>query len=332
MALDLMVLALAVTLMTLAIQLRSSSSGGLLGIALISLMTLTEQLSRFIASYTQLETSLGAIARIRNFASEVESENRPSENETLPADWPSHGRIRFESLSASYDTKGAVEAPLALSSISLDILPGQKVGVCGRTGSGKSTLLATLLRLVEISSGSITIDDIDIATIPRSLLRSRFATIPQDSFILSGSIRTNADPTSESTDADIIMALEKVGLWPVITARGGLDGTLLDQPLSQGQQQLFGLARAMLRRARSKILVLDEATSNADRETDRAMQKIIRQEFANHTILTVAHRLDTIMDSDVVVVLDKGKVVEVGPPQELLKKEGGSFRKLAGHH
>lgn len=142
----------------------------------------------------------------------MEAQNKPLENEAPPADCPSHERIKFQSLSAAYDTKAAIEAPLALSSISLDILPCQKVGICGRTGSGKSTLLATLLRIVEISSGSITIDDIDIATIPRSLLRSRFATIPQDSFILSGSVRTNADPTSESTDTDIIMALEKAGL------------------------------------------------------------------------------------------------------------------------
>ena len=122
----------------------------------------------------------------------------------------------------------------------------------------------------------------------------------------------------------------KVGLWDVISTRGGLDATLVDHPLSQGQQQLFGLARAMLRGARSKILILDEATCNVDRDTDKVMQRIIRQEFKEHTILTVAHRLETIMDSDRVLVLEKGQVLEFGSPEELLAKEGGAFREMYG--
>ena len=317
---------LAVVVMTLAIELRSSTSGALLAIALINLMTFTSNLGAGVQAFTQLEISLGAIARIRSFAATITPEHQPSEVYTPGPTWPSEGAIKFSQLFAAYNN---ITAP-ALSSIDLDILPGQKIGICGRTGSGKSTILATLLRLVEISSGTIAIDGIDIATIPRSLLRSSFAAIPQESFILAGSVRINADPTNESTDDAIVAALEKVGLWDVISTRGGLDATLVDHPLSQGQQQLFGLARAMLRGARSKILILDEATSNVDRDTDKVMQRIIRQEFKEHTILTVAHRLETIMDSDRVLVLEKGQVLEFGSPEELLKKEGGAFREMYG--
>jgi ATP-binding cassette subfamily C (CFTR/MRP) protein 1 len=309
MSLNLMVTALATILMTLALQLRSTSSAGLLAIALINVMSFTDVLSLCIQAFTQLEISLGAIARIRNFSRTTISENKEIEDHTPSASWPNQGAITFSGLTASYNDT----TPPALQSIDLTIMPGQKIGICGRTGSGKSTILATLLRLVEISSGTIIIDGLDISTIPREDLRARFAAIPQDAFILAGSVRTNADPTGESNDAAIITALEKVGLWTIIVARGGLEATLLDQPLSQGQQQLFCLARAILRGDRSKILILDEATSNVDRDvrkdiqsmrynideiiqTDRIMQGIIRKEFQDHTILTVAHRLDTIMD------------------------------------
>lgn len=262
MSLNLMVTCLATIMMTLALQLRSTSSAGLLAIALVNIMSFTDVLSIGIQAYTQLEISLGAIARIRNFARTTVSENQVGEDQTLPASWPDRGSIIFSGLTASYNDT----APPALSSIDLSILPGQKIGICGRTGSGKSTILATLLRLVEISSGTITIDGIDIAKLSREALRARFAAIPQDALILAGDIRTNADPTGQSSDAAIVTALEKVGLWTIVAARGGLDAKLLDQPLSQGQQQLFCLARAMLRGDRSKILILDEATSNVDRE------------------------------------------------------------------
>jgi ATP-binding cassette, subfamily C (CFTR/MRP), member 1 len=149
--------------------------------------------------------------------------------------------------------------------------------------------------------------------------------IPQDPFVLSDSVRVNADPTGEASDNAIISALEKVQLWDNIQIRGGLDAQMKSQPLSQGQQQLFCLARAMLRK--SKILLLDEATSNVDGETDALMQLIIRKEFAQHTIITVAHRLNTISDSDMVAVLHEGKLVEFGPPGELLDRPS-MFRDL----
>lgn len=173
------------------------------------------------------------------------------------------------------------------------------------------------------------IDGQDLQLIPRETIRSRMVTIPQDPFILSGSVRLNADPYSATTDRQIIEALEKVGLWTLLESRGGLDADMNVNPLSHGQQQIFCLARAILRTEKGKILVLDEATSSVDASTDLLIQKLIREEFSSFTVLTVAHRLDTIMDSDRVMVMEGGRVVEMGSPEELIKSEG-AFWELRG--
>lgn len=167
----------------------------------------------------------------------------------------------------------------------------------------------------------------DLRTLPRDVIRLRITAIPQEPFILSGSVRLNADPSGTVSDDRIIDALTKIHLWSVIEARGGLEIDLMSRPLSQGQQQLFCLARALLRK--SRVLILDEATSNVDTETDQLMQRVIRQEFKHHTIITVAHRLNTIMDADRVAVLDNGRLVEFGEPRELLERES-MFRELHG--
>jgi ATP-binding cassette subfamily C (CFTR/MRP) protein 1 len=179
-----------------------------------------------------------------------------------------------------------------------------------------------------MESGTIFIDGIDLQVLPREIIRSRVVTIPQDPFILSGSVRLNADPTSSTSDELIVAALTKVGLWSILSERGGLDAEMTANPLSQGEQQIFCLARAMLK-TQGRILVLDEATSNVDAETDQLMQRLIREEFQGYTIITVAHRLDTILDSDRIVVLEAGRVVEVGTPGELLGRQS-KFRELRG--
>ena len=321
--LDLIVTALAIIVVALAVQLRSSTSAGLIGIALNNVLTFNQGLSNLVNYWTQLETSLGAIARLKSFEAKVVPEEKPGEYVIPSETWPEAGAIEIREVSASYNPEAR-----ALQNVSITVEPGYKIGICGRTGSGKSTLLSTLLRLLDLDTGVINVDGYDISTIPREIVRTRMIAIPQDPFILSGTVRLNADPTSACTDEEIILALEKIRLWPILLTRGGLEADLKEQPLSHGQQQLFCLARAMLRKGR--ILILDEATSNVDGESDRLMQKIIREEFGKHTILTVAHRLETIMDADRVVVMDEGRVVEVGEPAKLLKNEENRFRQLHG--
>lgn len=179
-----------------------------------------------------------------------------------------------------------------------------------------------------MGSGSIVVDGVDLATAPRETTRERLVAIPQDPLVLAGTLRLNVDPTAAHTDAAVAEALERVGLRGVLPAgRGGLDADVAASSLSRGQQQLLALARALLRGGR--ILLLDEPTSNVDGGTDAVMQRVLGEEFGDCTVLTVAHRLDTIVGSDVVAVMDGGRLVEVGAPAELLRKEGGWFAELA---
>jgi len=179
-----------------------------------------------------------------------------------------------------------------------------------------------------MNNGTIVIDGIYLKTIPREIIRTRLVAVPQDPFLLSGSIRLNADPTGNIPDDLIIAAMTKVKLWDILEARGGLDADTTTKSLSKDQQQLFCLGAALLRTG-SKILILDEATSSMDIETDQLIQELIRVEFKDHTIITVAHRLQTIVDSDRVAVLDQGRVVEFGNPRELLEKDS-MFKSLHG--
>lgn len=199
--------------------------------------------------------------------------------------------------------------------------------------SGKTSLLLTLLRLLETPSGSIQIDDINLCSLSRKAIRPHFITLPQDPVTLPGSVRTNLDPNAsfdgDSGDKALVEALEKTFLWDdVIKSRGGLDADFAELGLSHGQQQLFALARAILHKDQSKVVLLDEATSSVDHGTDKMLQKVLREELASHTILAVAHRLDTIEDYDVVVVMDNGRIVEVGNPRQLREQTGSAFQRL----
>ncbi|KAJ6142459.1 hypothetical protein N7471_001912 [Penicillium samsonianum] len=298
--LDLLVAAVGVVVIALAVLLPHMTSAGTIGLALNNVLGFNQALAVLIDSWTQLETSLRAIARLKNLEQTVKPEYQEGEDIIYPETWPEHGAIELKDISASYGPS----IP-ALEKISMSVLPGQKVGICGRTGSGKSSLLLSLLRLLDLDSGSIGVDGYDLQTLPRELVRSRIVAIPQEPFFLSESVRINVDPSQRLPDEAIINALKK----------------------TKGEQQLFCLARTMLRSG--KILILDEATSNVDAETDQVMQGIIRDEFQDYTTLTVAHRLDTIMDSDMVAVLDQGRLTEYGPPQDLLAQPS-MFADLVG--
>ena len=190
--------------------------------------------------------------------------------------------------------------------------------------------MATLVRLLEMDSGSIFIDGVDIATVPRETIRERLVSLPQDSLVLNGSVRLNVDPEERSTEEAVATALDRVGLGDLAQSRG-IMADITATSLSRGQQQLLALARAVVKKQAcgSTILLLDEATSNVDAETDAVLQRVLREDFSGCTRVAVAHRIDTIMDSDVVVVMDSGRIVEVGAPADLLRNEEGWFSQLA---
>lgn len=217
--------------------------------------------------------------------------------------------------------------------------------------SGKSSLILTIFRMIELSSGSISIDGVDLSTIPRQEIRSRITGVAQDPFLIKGSVRLNADPGSACTDEAIRDALKIVQLLHIIDEKGGLDVKVEELHLSHGQKQLFCLARAMLRP--STILVLDEATSkyacpnlhhsskkdrfrltdsynSVDTKTDEIMQRVIREKFSNHTVLAVAHKLDTILDFDKVAMLEGGRLIEFDDPYTLLSTDS-AFNRLYTH-
>jgi ABC-type multidrug transport system fused ATPase/permease subunit len=226
--------------------------------------------------------------------------------------------------------KPGEESNLALDNVRLSIAPGEKIALCGRTGSGKSSMLALLLKLLDPTtetSANVSIDNVPLRLVDRNTLRLRLIAMPQDAvFLPDGStFQQNLDPFAVGDQEECRAALLSVGLWPAIEERGGLVGSMKSDTLSQGQRQLFSLARVILRRrvrarnggSEGGILLLDEVTSSVDQETEKTIQRIIRDEFRDYTILAVSHRLQFIMDYDRVAVMDKGKMVEVGNPREL---------------
>jgi len=210
---------------------------------------------------------------------------------------------------------------------------GKKIGIVGRTGSGKSTLIQALFRLIEPTGGKIIIDDIDISAIGLHDLRSRLSIIPQDPTLFEGTIRMNLDPLEECADQEIWEALEKCQLGEVIRSKEEkLDSPVLENGdnWSVGQRQLIALGRALLKQA--KILVLDEATASVDTATDNLIQKIIRSEFKDCTVCTIAHRIPTVIDSDLVLVLSDGKIAEFDTPQKLLEDKSSMFMQLVSEY
>lgn len=322
--LDLTVAGLMVVLMILFVKLRGVIDPGFAGIALVNMSGFSTSLTLLIKAWTTLETSMGAISRIRSFAAQTPSESKAGEDQTLPPAWPQHGSIELTELSAWYRP----EVPV-LKNLTLQILPGQKVGICGPSGSGKSSVIATLFRMLEISSGKIIIDGLDISRVNRGDLRMHINAIPQDAFFFKGTIRENVDPFNRHDDEDRKRALQKVQLWSVLEARNGLDTPADADIFSHGQRQLFCLARAILHP--SKIVVLDECTSSVDHGTEELMQRVIREEFRDCTVIAVAHRLDTIMDFDMVATLKAGQLVEFDTPAALMARDS-AFKRLYESH
>jgi ATP-binding cassette subfamily C (CFTR/MRP) protein 1 len=320
--LDLITAAMAVTVVTFAIALQSTASSSSVGLSLLNILGFNTHLSVLIVAWTALETSLGAVARCKNFATGTPSEHLVEEHVEPPLDWPSEGHLELSNVTAAYTKDGIA----VLRDVSLSIPAGAKVGICGRSGSGKSSMLLLLFRMLEQNSGTIEVDKLDLSTIPRNTIRNRFTTLPQDALCLPGSMRTNLDPSETHDTQEITSVLSKVGLLSLLIARGGLDIEMSSLKLSRGEMQLFAVARALLRP--TKLLIVDEMTSAVDESTERRMMDLIQTEFRLSTVIAVAHRLRTITNFDLLIVMDAGCVVECGSPDELLGKSEGWFKRM----
>uniref|UniRef100_A0A673LUX6 Canalicular multispecific organic anion transporter 1-like n=1 Tax=Sinocyclocheilus rhinocerous TaxID=307959 RepID=A0A673LUX6_9TELE len=308
-----------------AVISRDSLNSGLVGLSISYALNVTQTLNWLVRMTSELETNIVAVERVREYA-EIKNEapwittNRP------PDDWPTDGNINFE----NYKVRYRPELELILHGITCDIQSTEKIGIVGRTGAGKSSLTNCLFRIIEASEGQILVDGIDISTLGLHDLRSRLTIIPQDPVLFSGTLRMNLDPFEKSSDEEIWTVLELAHLKDYV--RGlptGLQHVVSEggENLSVGQRQLLCLARALLRK--SRILILDEATAAVDLETDDLIQNTIRTEFSHCTVLTIAHRLNTILDSSRVMVLDSGKIVEFDSPSVLLNNKQGHFYAMA---
>ncbi|TVY82844.1 ATP-dependent bile acid permease [Lachnellula suecica] len=314
--------------------LMKDIDASLAGFALSFALEYTSQVIWTIRHYTNLELDMNAAERI------IEYSNLPTESQAglePPAHWPSEGRLEVNDLVVAY----AEDLPPVLKGLSFRVERNERIGVVGRTGAGKSSLTLALFRFLEATEGSIYIDGLDISTINLHALRSRLAIIPQDPVLFSGTVRSNLDAFNQHSDAELRDALVRVhlvsetsGAATPATATGTRNKNLfesLSSPitegglnLSQGQRQLLCLARAIV--SRPKIMVLDEATSAVDMATDSLIQRSIREEFGDSTLIVIAHRLSTIVDFDKILVLGDGRVEEFGTPNELWGIEGGVFK------
>ncbi|KAJ5893247.1 hypothetical protein N7495_004938 [Penicillium taxi] len=353
---------IALLVVVLATQLRPST--GFTGASMVSIMSLGKTLSSLVQMYTLLETSIGAVSRLKSFSEQTLPEDLPGEDIRPPALWPEKGRIEVQKISASYcgaelAADVAKSENLALRDLTFTIEAGQKVAICGRTGSGKSSIVLLLLRLLDplsICEGDLIIDEVSLLRMDRSTLRERIIAVPQDpTFFPDGtSFKKNLDPFNEIGEDECQQVLEMTEIWASVSIHGGINAGLTADALSQGQKQLFSLARAVLRRrVRSHlliaeagenylelksslrqpqrgggVLILDEVSSSTDRETQKTIQKIISQEFEGYTVIMVSHLLDVIKDFDQVMVMEEGVLVEKGSPLELINHVGSRFKGL----
>ncbi|KAK9476428.1 P-loop containing nucleoside triphosphate hydrolase protein [Lipomyces japonicus] len=315
---------LTALLSVIAISIGSLSSG-LVGLTMSYAFQITSSLSAIVRLTVEVEISTVSVERILEYckipteAKEIIESNRPS------LDWPTEGAVEFH----DYSTRYRAGLDLVLKGINLRIKPKEKIGIVGRTGAGKSSLTLALFRLIEPVGGYIAIDKLNTSRIGLKDLRQGLSIIPQDSQAFEGTVRDNLDPGSKYTDDEIWHALELSHLKAHIKSMdGGLYSLVQDggSNFSVGQRQLLSLARALL--TPSRILVLDEATAAVDVETDQIIQQTIRNEFKDRTILTIAHRLNTIIDSDKIVVLAAGRIVEFDTPDNLLQNSSSLFYSL----
>ncbi|KAG8736093.1 hypothetical protein FRC12_017781 [Ceratobasidium sp. 428] len=328
----------------LAVAARFSLSPSQIGVALSYILLVQQSFGWMVRQSAEVENDMNGVERILHYAQRVEQE-APYEipDKEPPASWPENGEVELKDVVMSYRPG----LPAVLRGLSLRVKGGEKIGIVGRTGAGKSSIMAALYRIVELTSGSILLDGVDISQIGLHTLRKNIAIIPQDPLLFSGTLRSNLDPFGVYDDARLWDALKRAYLVDRPTAvqvnedgedipsgaqtpvnRFTLDTVIEEEGgnLSVGQRSLVSLARALVKD--SKIIVLDEATASVDYETDKNIQNTISREFEDKTLLCIAHRLKTIIGYDRICVLDAGQIAEFDTPAALFKRTDGIFRSM----
>lgn len=341
--LDMVAIAFALIITLLCVTRAFPISAASVGVLLTYVLQLPGLLNTILRAMTQTENDMNSAERLVTYATELPLEASYRKPEmTPPESWPSMGEIIFENVDFAYRPG----LPIVLKNLNLNIKSGEKIGICGRTGAGKSTIMSALYRLNELTAGKILIDNVDISQLGLFDLRRKLAIIPQDPVLFRGTIRKNLDPFNERTDDELWDALVRGGAiakddLPEVKLQkpdeNGTHGKMhkfhLDQAVEEegsnfslGERQLLALTRALVRQ--SKILILDEATSSVDYETDGKIQTRIVEEFGDCTILCIAHRLKTIVNYDRILVLEKGEVAEFDTPWTLFSQEDSIFRSM----
>ncbi|XP_067842586.1 multidrug resistance-associated protein 4 isoform X2 [Heptranchias perlo] len=309
-----------------SIIIANQLDAGQVGLALSYAITLMGMFQWGVRQSTEVENLMTSVERVLEYT-ELESEASWESYKPPPNGWPNHGAVVFENVSFGYSP----ESEPVLKDLNLTIRAKEKVGLVGRTGAGKSSVISALFRLAE-PEGKVMIDGVVTSELGLHDLRNNMSIIPQDPVLFTGTMRKNLDPFDEHTDEALWNALEEVQLKEVVNELPSKMMTELAEAgsnFSVGQRQLVCLARAILRK--SKILIIDEATANVDPRTDELIQKTIREKFEQCTVLTIAHRLNTIIDSDRILVLDAGRVAEYEEPYVLLENKNGLFYKMVQH-
>lgn len=292
----------------------------MVGLVISYSLSITGLLSGVLNALTETEQEFVAVERVNGYC-KLKPEVNALGSQDPPFGWPCQGVVKFDDVSMKYRSY----LQPSLNRMNFQTSSCERVGIVGRTGAGKSSILAALVRIAPVSTGRITIDTVDLATLPLHILRSRISLVPQDSFLFAGTIRENMDPRNLHVDSDIWSAINRCLAAPLVQTLGGLNAYLdtRGSNISAGQKQLLCLARALLRK--SKVVVIDEGTSNLDIESENAIQVVLRNSFKSSTVLLIAHRLHGLQQTDRIMVIERGHIVEEGGPRDLANDHHSKF-------
>jgi len=321
--LDLLSFTFSIFLIVFVLVFEDSFTPQGIGLMLTYSLLMQNYLNSLLINFGVLSNNMVSMERCLEYTKiETETTIKPI---TVPNSWPQQGAINFTNYSVRYRP----DSEIVLKNLNFKIEGGEKLGIVGRTGSGKSTICMSLFRILEAFEGEIQIDNINIAEIDLKILRSNLTIIPQDPNLMKGSLKYNIDPLNLYSDELIIEAIKSIGFnYFIENSKTGLELMIEENGdnLSVGEKQLICIARAILRK--SKIVVMDEATANIDHKTEDIIQKAITNSLKTSTIITIAHRIKTILSYDRIVVLEKGEIIEVGAPSDLIKDESSYFYQL----